>query len=54
MADKVTDWWGNLVVALHNGEFEVLATNEVKAQVLIQLPDGGVYSIEKLGAVAPE
>lgn len=49
-AGKITEWWGRLVAALDEGGFEVLALSEVKGQVLIQLKDGSVYSIERLGA----
>jgi hypothetical protein len=54
MAGKTTDWWGRLVVALHKGTYEVLAENEVKGMVLVQLPDGSVYSVERLGATTRE
>jgi hypothetical protein len=50
MTEKITDWWGKLVVALDRAEYEVLAKNDMKDQTIIQLKDGSVYSIERLGA----
>ena len=51
---KITEWWGNLVVALHRGEYEVLAQSEVKGQVIVQTRDGKVFALEYLGATAQE
>lgn len=50
MMEQITEWWGRLIAALYKGEFEVLALSEVKGQVLLQLKDGSVYSVERLGA----
>jgi hypothetical protein len=54
MADKITEWWGKLVVALHDGHYEILAVNDIKGQVVVQTPDGKVFAIEYLGATAQE